>query len=184
MDDPPCSQEPQTPTPCPVAPSPDVLQEQLTSDSMTPSQSSSSLSPAHIRTGVIGDTRGAGRSCFLPDPEGCDHAEARLARSVTDGELRPPLLGSLSYHGVGGPQWGGGVILQTQIQTVSGRNSSLFRLEHIHDAADPVCLQRACSFGGFDLCSRAASATPPEHEVRPAGEPTTQLHVCIHVWTI
>ncbi|XP_023807048.1 SAM and SH3 domain-containing protein 1-like isoform X2 [Oryzias latipes] len=127
VDDPPCSQEPQTPTPCPVAPSPDVLQEQLTSDSMTPSQSSSSLSPADIRTGVIGDTRGAGRSCFLPDPEGCDHAEARLARSVTDGELRPPLLGSLSHHG------------------------------------------RACSFGGFDLCSRAASATPPEHETDGSG---------------
>ncbi|XP_024132579.1 SAM and SH3 domain-containing protein 1 isoform X2 [Oryzias melastigma] len=125
VDDPPCPRELRPPAP-PETP-PGVIQEQLASDCINPSLSPSSLSPAHNRAAVTRDTRAPAESCSFSDPEGCGATEPKLARSVTDGELRPQLLGSLGHHG------------------------------------------RACSFGGFDFCSRAPHAAAPEHEDKTDG---------------
>lgn len=87
------------------------------SDSLTTSPSSSSLdtcssqkvaqgygkcsgSPAHQEAGVAEDVREAGEGSSLSETEGCGEEEPKMARSVTDGELRHRALGSLSHHGV------------------------------------------------------------------------------------
>ncbi|XP_076013616.1 SAM and SH3 domain-containing protein 1 [Genypterus blacodes] len=99
-----------------------ALQEQLTynrdSDSLTTSPSSSSLetyssqkiykafskysgSPGHQEAGVVGETREEGGSSAysLSETEGCNEEEHKIARSVTDGELRHRVLNPLGNHG-------------------------------------------------------------------------------------
>lgn len=100
-----------------------ALQEQLTydrdSDSLTTSPSSSSLdtcssqkifqvfsksngSPVHPDTSVAGEVReaGEGSGSSFSETEGCNNQEAKIARSVTEGELRHRILSPLSHHGV------------------------------------------------------------------------------------
>lgn len=100
-----------------------ALQEQLTcdrdSDSLTTLPSSSSLetcssqkvykafskcscSPRYQETGVVGEKREEGESgaYSLSEAEGCNEEEHKIARSVTDGELRPRILKPLCNHGV------------------------------------------------------------------------------------
>lgn len=111
------------PLACPVESLASALREQLTydrdSDSLTTSPSSSSLdtcssqkifkafsksssSPSHQEKGVEGVVREAGRGSgsSLSDTEGCNDEEPKIARSVTDGELRRRALSPLSHHGV------------------------------------------------------------------------------------
>lgn len=108
---------------CPVDSLASALQEQLIydrdSDSLTTSPSSSSLdtcssqkifqafsksseSPVLQETNVTGEVRepGEGSGSSFSDTEGCNEEEAKLARSVTDGELRHRILNPLSHHGV------------------------------------------------------------------------------------
>uniref|UniRef100_A0A668AKS4 SAM and SH3 domain containing 1 n=1 Tax=Myripristis murdjan TaxID=586833 RepID=A0A668AKS4_9TELE len=110
------------PLACPVDSLASALREQLTydrdSDSLTTSPSSSSLdtcssqkifkafsksssSPSHQEKGVEGVVREAGRGSgsSLSDTEGCNDEEPKIARSVTDGELRRRALSPLSHHG-------------------------------------------------------------------------------------
>ncbi|XP_018559225.1 SAM and SH3 domain-containing protein 1 [Lates calcarifer] len=107
---------------CPVDSLASALQEQLIydrdSDSLTTSPSSSSLdtcssqkifqafsksseSPVLQETNVTGEVRepGEGSGSSFSDTEGCNEEEAKLARSVTDGELRHRILNPLSHHG-------------------------------------------------------------------------------------
>ncbi|XP_053191793.1 SAM and SH3 domain-containing protein 1 isoform X1 [Scomber japonicus] len=108
---------------CPVDSLASALQEQLTydrdSDSLTTSPSSSSLdtcssqkifnafnkssaSPVHQETNVAAGVREAGEgsgSSFFETDGGCNDEEPKLARSVTDGELRHRSLSPLSHHG-------------------------------------------------------------------------------------
>ncbi|XP_014860378.1 PREDICTED: SAM and SH3 domain-containing protein 1-like [Poecilia mexicana] len=98
---------------CPLDSLASALQKQLDSDSLTTSPSSSSLdtcssqkaaqgcgrssgSPAHQEAGVAE----AGEGSSFSETEGCGEDEPKMARSVTDGELRHRALGSLSHHGV------------------------------------------------------------------------------------
>ncbi|XP_041828352.1 SAM and SH3 domain-containing protein 1 isoform X2 [Melanotaenia boesemani] len=105
---------------CPVDSLASALQEQLTydrdSDSLTTSHSSSSLetsssqkiyqafsqinrSPVHLEASVVGEVREAGEGSSFSETEGCIEEEPKIARSVTDGELRHRVLGALSQHG-------------------------------------------------------------------------------------
>ncbi|XP_072221424.1 SAM and SH3 domain-containing protein 1 isoform X2 [Leuresthes tenuis] len=106
---------------CPVDSLASALQEQLSydrdSDSMTTSHSSSSLdtcssqkifqafskpsgSPVHQEARVEEEeVREAGEGSSFSEAEPCNDEEPKLARSVTDGELRHRLLGSLGHHG-------------------------------------------------------------------------------------
>ncbi|XP_031703174.1 SAM and SH3 domain-containing protein 1 isoform X2 [Anarrhichthys ocellatus] len=104
---------------CPVDSLVSALQDQLScdrdSDSLTTSPSSSSLdtyrsqkmfqafrkssgSPVHQETRVAGEVReaGEGTGSSASEMEGCNNEEAKIARSVTDGELRHRIL---SQHG-------------------------------------------------------------------------------------
>lgn len=101
-----------------------ALQDQLTydrdSDSLTTSPSSSSLdtcssqkifqvfstssgSPVHQETSVTGEIREAGETSgsSLSETDGCSARELKMARSVTEGELRHRILNPLTHHGVG-----------------------------------------------------------------------------------
>ncbi|XP_074516279.1 SAM and SH3 domain-containing protein 1 isoform X5 [Sebastes fasciatus] len=109
-------------TVCPVDSLASALREQLTYDrdfdSLTTSPSSSSLdtcssqkifqvfskssgSPIHQETSVAGEVReaGEGSGSSFSEMEGCNDEEAKIARSVTDGELRHRILSPLSHHG-------------------------------------------------------------------------------------
>lgn len=101
-----------------------ALREQLTydkdSDSLTTSPSSSSLdtcssqkifqgfskktsgSPIHQEMSVEGEIReaGEGSGTSFSETEVCNNEEPKIARSVTDGELRHRILNPLSHHGV------------------------------------------------------------------------------------
>ncbi|XP_075963662.1 SAM and SH3 domain-containing protein 1 isoform X3 [Anarhichas minor] len=104
---------------CPVDSLASALRDQLScdrdSDSLTTSPSSSSLdtfssqkmfqafrkssgSPVHQETRVAGEVReaGEGTGSSASEMEGCNNEEAKIARSVTDGELRHRIL---SQHG-------------------------------------------------------------------------------------
>lgn len=108
---------------CPVDSLASALQEQLTydrdSNSLTTSPSSSSLdtcssqkifrafsksseSPIHQEMSVAGEVReaGEGSGSSFSEMEGCNDEEPKIARSVTDGELRHRILSPLSHHGV------------------------------------------------------------------------------------
>lgn len=108
---------------CPVDSLALALREQLIydrdSDSLTTSPSSSSLdtcsnqkilhvlsksseSPIHREMSVAEDVREAGKgiNTSSSETEGCINNELKLARSVTDGELRHRILMPLSQHGV------------------------------------------------------------------------------------
>ncbi|XP_044230205.1 SAM and SH3 domain-containing protein 1 isoform X2 [Thunnus albacares] len=110
------------PSVCPIDSLASALQDQLTydrdSDSLTTSPSSSSLdtcssqkifnafnkssaSPVHQETNVAAEVRetgeGSGSSFF--ESVGCSDEEPKIARSVTDGELRHRVLSPLSHHG-------------------------------------------------------------------------------------
>uniref|UniRef100_UPI0037E6FC7A SAM and SH3 domain-containing protein 1 n=1 Tax=Semicossyphus pulcher TaxID=241346 RepID=UPI0037E6FC7A len=110
------------PAVCPVDSLASALQEQLTydrdSDSLTTSPSSSSLdtcssqkifqafresggSPVHQETRVAGEVReeGEGSGSSFSETDHCNDEEAKIARSVTDGELRHRILNPLSHHG-------------------------------------------------------------------------------------
>ncbi|KAM6912216.1 SAM and SH3 domain-containing protein 1 [Xenentodon cancila] len=108
------------PAVCPVDSLASALQEQLAndrdSDSLTTSPSSSSLdtcssqkffqafgksngSPILQKTGVPAEVREAGEGSSFSETDGCNDNEPKIARSVTDGELRHRVLGSLSHHG-------------------------------------------------------------------------------------
>ncbi|XP_035850581.1 SAM and SH3 domain-containing protein 1 isoform X1 [Sander lucioperca] len=107
---------------CPVDSLASALQEQLTydrdSNSLTTSPSSSSLdtcssqkifrafsksseSPIHQEMSVAGEVReaGEGSGSSFSEMEGCNDEEPKIARSVTDGELRHRILSPLSHHG-------------------------------------------------------------------------------------
>ncbi|KAK9534063.1 hypothetical protein VZT92_009137 [Zoarces viviparus] len=107
---------------CPVDSLASALRDQLSydrdSDSLTTSPSSSSLdtcssqkmfqafrkssgSPVHQETSVAGEVReaGEGTGSSASEMEGCNNEEAKIARSVTDGELRHRILSPLSQHG-------------------------------------------------------------------------------------
>ncbi|XP_059209046.1 SAM and SH3 domain-containing protein 1 [Centropristis striata] len=107
---------------CPVDSLASALREQLTydrdSDSLTTSPSSSSLdtcssqkifeaftkssgSPVPQETSVVTEAReaGEGSGSSFSEMEGCTDEEPKLARSVTDGELRHRILSPLSHHG-------------------------------------------------------------------------------------
>lgn len=111
------------PAVCPVDSLASSLQEQLLydrdSDSLTTSPSSSSLdtcssqkifqvfskcseSPIHPETNVtreVGEA-GEGSGSSFSETDGCTEEEPKIARSVTDGELRHRVLSPLSHHGV------------------------------------------------------------------------------------
>lgn len=110
------------PAVCPVDSLASALREQLTydrdSDSLTTSPSSSSLdtcssqkifqafgksggSPVHQETSVAGEAREAREDSgsSFSEMDGCNE-EPKIARSVTDGELRHRILNPLSHHGV------------------------------------------------------------------------------------
>ncbi|KAM9341568.1 SAM and SH3 domain-containing protein 1 [Symphorus nematophorus] len=110
------------PAVCPVDSLASALREQLTydrdSDSLTTSPSSSSLdtcssqkifqvfskssgSPIHQEMSVAGEVReaGEGSGSSFSETDGCNGEETKIARSVTDGELRHRSLNSLSHHG-------------------------------------------------------------------------------------
>uniref|UniRef100_A0A1A7X070 SAM and SH3 domain containing 1a n=2 Tax=Iconisemion striatum TaxID=60296 RepID=A0A1A7X070_9TELE len=97
-----------------------ALQKHLTpdrdSDSLTTSPSSSSVdtcssqkvlqnfskfsgSPVHQEASASGEVREAAEGSSLSETEGCNDEEPKIARSVTDGELRHRMLASLSHHG-------------------------------------------------------------------------------------
>ncbi|XP_054469921.1 SAM and SH3 domain-containing protein 1 isoform X2 [Anoplopoma fimbria] len=106
---------------CPVDSLASALRDQLTydrdSDSLTTSPSSSSLdtcssqkifqalskcgSPVHQETSVAVEVReaGEGSGSSFSEMEGSNNEEPKLARSVTDGELRHRILSPLSQHG-------------------------------------------------------------------------------------
>ncbi|XP_034714551.1 SAM and SH3 domain-containing protein 1 isoform X2 [Etheostoma cragini] len=107
---------------CPVDTLASSLQEHLTydrdSNSLSNSPSSSSLdtcsrqkisrafakssgSPIHKETSVAGEVReaGEGSGSSFSEMEGCNDEEPKIARSVTDGELRHRILSPLSHHG-------------------------------------------------------------------------------------
>ncbi|XP_030574150.1 SAM and SH3 domain-containing protein 1 isoform X2 [Archocentrus centrarchus] len=107
------------PVVCPVDSLASTLQEQLTynrdSDSLTTSPSSSSVdtcssqkifqtlmkssgSPVHQQNNVAGEVREPGEGSSFSETEGCSE-EPKIARSVTDGELRDRILNPLSHHG-------------------------------------------------------------------------------------
>lgn len=111
------------PAVCPVDSLASALQEQFIydrdSDSLTTSPSSSSLdtcssqkifqafgksneSPVHQETNVAGELReaGEGSGSSFSETEGCNEEEPKIARSVTEGELRHRILSPLSHHGV------------------------------------------------------------------------------------
>lgn len=117
------------PAVCPVESLACALQEQLASDrdsdSLTTSPSSSSLdtcgsqrlfqlfsrpggSPVHQGTSAVGagETRPAGETSGSSPSEadGGNSADLKIARSMTEGELRHRLLNPLSHHGVGTAQ--------------------------------------------------------------------------------
>lgn len=100
-----------------------ALRDQLAydrdSDSLTTSPSSSSLdtcsshkifqvfsksggSPVHQETSVTGEIREAGETSgsSLSETDGCSTRELKMARSVTEGELRHRMLNPLNHHGV------------------------------------------------------------------------------------
>lgn len=108
---------------CPVDSLASALREQLTydrdSDSLTTSPSSSSLDtcssqkifqvfsksdgrPLHQETSVAGELREAGEGSVssFSETEGCNNEEPKIARSLTEGELRHRILNPLSHHGV------------------------------------------------------------------------------------
>ncbi|KAG7229109.1 hypothetical protein INR49_013051 [Caranx melampygus] len=110
------------PAVCPVDSLASSLQEQLVydrdSDSLTTSPSSSSLdtcssqkifqafsksseSPIHPGTNVTREVReaGEGSGSSFSETDGCTEEEPKIARSVTDGELRHRMLSPLSHHG-------------------------------------------------------------------------------------
>ncbi|XP_041667945.1 SAM and SH3 domain-containing protein 1-like isoform X2 [Cheilinus undulatus] len=110
------------PTVCPMDSLASALQEQLTydrdSDSLTTSPSSSSLdtcssqkifqafreptgSPVHQETRVVVEGReaGEGSGSSFSETDACRDEETKIARSVTDGELRHRILSPLSHHG-------------------------------------------------------------------------------------
>ncbi|XP_039992851.1 SAM and SH3 domain-containing protein 1-like isoform X2 [Xiphias gladius] len=110
------------PAVCPVDSLASALQEQFIydrdSDSLTTSPSSSSLdtcssqkifqafgksneSPVHQETNVAGELReaGEGSGSSFSETEGCNEEEPKIARSVTEGELRHRILSPLSHHG-------------------------------------------------------------------------------------
>ncbi|KAK2826568.1 hypothetical protein Q5P01_020782 [Channa striata] len=110
------------PAVCPVDSLASALEEQLTysrdSDSLTTSPSSSSLdtcssqkiyqafsksngSPIHQESNITGEVRegGEGSGSSFSETEGCNVEEPKIARSVTDGELRHRVLTPLSLHG-------------------------------------------------------------------------------------
>ncbi|XP_032402967.1 SAM and SH3 domain-containing protein 1 isoform X1 [Xiphophorus hellerii] len=124
---------------CPLDPLASALQKQLApdrdSDSLTTSPSSSSLdtcssqkvaqgygkcsgSPAHREAGVAEDVREAGEGSSLSETERCGEEEPKMARSVTDGELRHRALGSLSHHGRA-CSFGGFDLTSRSVQTVT-----------------------------------------------------------------
>ncbi|KAI3367158.1 hypothetical protein L3Q82_008215 [Scortum barcoo] len=110
------------PAVCPMDSLALALREQLTydrdSDSLTTSPSSSSLdtcssqkifqafnkssgSPVHQEASIAGEVRegGEGSVSSFSETEGCNDEEPKIARSVTDGELRHRILSPLSHHG-------------------------------------------------------------------------------------
>ncbi|CAJ1073330.1 SAM and SH3 domain-containing protein 1 isoform X1 [Xyrichtys novacula] len=110
------------PTLCPMDSLASALQEQLTydrdSDSLTTSPSSSSLdtcssqkifqvyrepgvSPVRQETSAAGEVREAveGSGSSFSEMDACNDEEPKIARSVTDGELRHRILSPLNYHG-------------------------------------------------------------------------------------
>lgn len=105
---------------CPVESLASALQEQLNysrdSDSLTTSPSSSSLdtcssqkifqvfikssgSPVQQETNAAWEV-GEGSGSSFSEIEVCKNEEPKIARSVTDGELRHRILSPLSHHGV------------------------------------------------------------------------------------
>ncbi|XP_043999739.1 SAM and SH3 domain-containing protein 1-like isoform X3 [Gambusia affinis] len=120
---------------CPLDSLASALQKQLDSDSLTTSPSSSSLdtcssqkvaqsygkcsgSPAHQEAGVAEDVREAGEGSSFSETEGCSEEEPKMARSVTDGELRHRTLGSLGHHGRA-CSFGGFDLTSRSVQTVT-----------------------------------------------------------------
>lgn len=125
-----CTGVQKKPALCPVESLACALQEQLAagrgSDSPTTSPSSSSLdtcgsqrtfqvfskssgSPAQQGTAgvaVAGETRAAGETSgsSLSEADGSSSVDLKIARSVTEGELRHRILNPLSHHGVGTAQ--------------------------------------------------------------------------------
>uniref|UniRef100_A0A087YB47 Sterile alpha motif domain-containing protein 5 n=2 Tax=Poecilia formosa TaxID=48698 RepID=A0A087YB47_POEFO len=116
---------------CPLDSLASALQKQLDSDSLTTSPSSSSLdtcssqkaaqgcgrssgSPAHQEAGVAE----AGEGSSFSETEGCGEDEPKMARSVTDGELRHRALGLLSHHGRA-CSFGGFDLTSRSVQTVT-----------------------------------------------------------------
>lgn len=114
---------------CPVESLASALQEQLAfdrdSDSLTTSPSSSSLdtcssqriyqvfskssgTTAHQGTSgaAAGETRAAGETSgsSLSETDGSSSVDLKIARSMTEGELRHRMLNPLSHHGVGTAQ--------------------------------------------------------------------------------
>uniref|UniRef100_A0A3B3U841 SAM and SH3 domain containing 1 n=2 Tax=Poecilia latipinna TaxID=48699 RepID=A0A3B3U841_9TELE len=116
---------------CPLDSLASALQKQLDSDSLTTSPSSSSLdtcssqkaaqgcgrssgSPTHQEAGVAE----AGEGSSFSETEGCGEDEPKMARSVTDGELRHRALGLLSHHGRA-CSFGGFDLTSRSVQTVT-----------------------------------------------------------------
>ncbi|XP_068608228.1 SAM and SH3 domain-containing protein 1 [Brachionichthys hirsutus] len=64
----------------------------------------SSGSPVHQETSVAGEAREAsgGSGSSFSETECCNREEVRMARSVTDGELRHRILNTLTHHGRAG----------------------------------------------------------------------------------
>ncbi|XP_069016691.1 SAM and SH3 domain-containing protein 1 isoform X1 [Embiotoca jacksoni] len=134
---------PRKPAVCPVDSLAAALQEQLVydrdSDSLTTSPSSNSLdtcgshgvsqafgksggSPAHPETGGGAAAEGSGSS--FSETEGCNEEEHKMARSVTDGELRHRVLNPLSHHGRACSFGGFDLTSRSVLAGVSGSNNT------------------------------------------------------------
>ncbi|XP_015241093.1 PREDICTED: SAM and SH3 domain-containing protein 1-like isoform X2 [Cyprinodon variegatus] len=121
-----------------------ALQKQLTpdrdSDSLTTSHSSSSLetcssqkmlqacgkvggSPVHQDAGAVEEVREAAEGSSFSDAEGCSEEEPKMARSVTEGELRHRALASLSLHGRA-CSFGGFDLMSRSLQAATSDNDN------------------------------------------------------------
>uniref|UniRef100_A0A096LW97 Sterile alpha motif domain-containing protein 5 n=1 Tax=Poecilia formosa TaxID=48698 RepID=A0A096LW97_POEFO len=127
---------------CPLDSLASALQKQLDSDSLTTSPSSSSLDtcssqkerltqrprrhtsalssrfPVHKSSSDDGSGAEAGEGSSFSETEGCGEDEPKMARSVTDGELRHRALGLLSHHGRA-CSFGGFDLTSRSVQTVT-----------------------------------------------------------------
>ncbi|XP_039898407.1 SAM and SH3 domain-containing protein 1 isoform X1 [Simochromis diagramma] len=131
---------------CPVDSLASTLQEQLSynrdPDSLTTSPSSSSVdtcssqktfqtlskssgSPIHQETNIAGEVREPGEGSSFSETEGCSE-EPKIARSVTDGALRHPVLNPLSHHGRAS-SFGGFDLTNRSVTAVSPENDNTIK---------------------------------------------------------